>query len=70
LFNCRIAVFILFSNIWLSELVIIRLLSSAYKIGLDISDITCGMSLTYRRKSRGPSMDPRGTPSVIISHLE
>ena len=47
-----------FSNIWLSEFVIIKLVSSAYRTGLDISDITFGKSLTYKRKSRGPSMDP------------
>jgi hypothetical protein len=47
-----------FLNIWLSELVIIKLVSSAYRTGLDISDIAFGRSLTYNRKSRGPKMDP------------
>jgi len=53
-----------FSNICLSELVIIKLVSSAYRTGLDMSDITFGNTLTYNRKSRGPSMDLWGTPSV------
>jgi len=59
-----------FSNIWLSELVIIKLVSSAYRIGLDILDIIFGMSLIYKRKSRGQSNDPWGTPSVTDSHSE
>jgi len=59
-----------FSNIWLSELVIIKLVSSAYSTGLDISGITFGTSLIYKRKSRGPSKYPRGAFSVIDSHLE
>jgi hypothetical protein len=58
------------SNVWLSELVIIKLVSSAYRTGLDISDIAFDKSLAYNRKSRGPSMDPRGTPSVTDSHSE
>jgi hypothetical protein len=52
------AVFISFSNDWISEFVIMRLVSSAYKIGLEISDITLGISLTYKTKSKGVSMDP------------
>jgi hypothetical protein len=52
------AVFISFSNIWLSEFVIIRLVSSAYKIGLDVLDIAFGKSLTYSRNKKGPSTDP------------
>jgi hypothetical protein len=59
-----------FSNIWLSEFVIIKLVSSAYRTGLGMLDIALGTSLTYNRKIRGPSMDPCGTPSVIDSHLE
>jgi hypothetical protein len=47
-----------FANIWLSELVIIKLVSSAYRIGLDISDIAFGRSLTYNRKSRVPKWIP------------
>jgi hypothetical protein len=59
-----------FLNIWLSESVIIRLVSSAYKTGLDMSDITFGTSLTCKRKNRGPSRDPWGTTSEIDSHSE
>jgi hypothetical protein len=38
------------------------LVSSAYNIGLDISEITLGRSLTYKRKNKGPNIEPRGTP--------
>jgi hypothetical protein len=51
----------LFSNIWTLEFVIIRLVSSAYRTRFDISDITFGISFTYKRKSKGPSIDPCGT---------
>jgi hypothetical protein len=44
------AEFISFSNNCVSEFVIIRLVSSAYKTGLEISDITLGISLTYKKK--------------------
>ena len=70
LFNCSIVVFMSFSNIWLLELVIIKLLSSAYSTGLDISDITFGTSLIYKRKCRGPSKDPWGTPFVTDSYSD
>jgi hypothetical protein len=42
----------------MSEFVIIKLVPSAYRTGLDISDIALGKSLTYKRKSKGPSVDP------------
>jgi hypothetical protein len=42
-----------FLNSWRSELVIIMLVSSANRIGLDILDMILGRSLTYRRKNRG-----------------
>jgi hypothetical protein len=32
--------------------------SSAYKTGLAVSDIMFARSLTYKRNSMGPSMDP------------
>jgi hypothetical protein len=51
LFNCSIAVFMSFSNSWLSELVIIKLVSSAHSTGLDISDITFGTSLVSSSSS-------------------
>jgi hypothetical protein len=40
-----------FSNIWLSEFVIIKLVSSAYRTGLDMSNNTFGKSLTYNKKA-------------------
>jgi hypothetical protein len=52
------AVFMSFLNIWVSELEIIKLVSTAYNTGFDILDIKFGMSFIYKRKSRGPSMDP------------
>jgi hypothetical protein len=70
LFNHCTAEFISFSNNLISEFVIIRLVSSAYKTGLETSDITLGISLMYKVKSKGPSMDPWGTPTVTGSHLE
>jgi len=73
MFNCNTAVFMSFSNIWLSELVIIKLASFAYSTGLDtsdISDVTFGMSLIYKRKNSVPSKDTWGTLSVTDSHLE
>jgi hypothetical protein len=53
-------VFVSFSNDWISEFVIMRLVSSEYKTGLEISDITLGISSTYKRKRKGPSMEPPG----------
>jgi len=47
-----------FSNIWLPEFVIIKLVSSANRTGLGMLDMALGKSLTYNRKIRGPSMDP------------
>jgi hypothetical protein len=58
-----------FSNLCISEFVITKLVSSAYKTGLAVSDMF-GRSLTYKRNSRGPSMDPRGSPSVTDCHSE
>jgi hypothetical protein len=52
------AVFVSLSNIWISEFVIIKLVSSASKTGFEMSDVTLGISLTYKRKNKGPSMDP------------
>ena len=57
-----------FPNIWLSELIIIKLVSFAYSTGIDISDITFSTSLMYKRKCRGTSNDPWGTPFLTDSH--
>ena len=40
---------------------IIMLVLSANKIGLDISDINVGRSITYSRKNNSPSIEPCGT---------
>ena len=69
LFNCSITVFISISNICLSKLVIIKLVPSAYRTGLEMSYITFHMQLAYNRKSRRPNMNLWGTPSVTDSHL-
>jgi hypothetical protein len=45
------------------------LLSSEYKIGLDISD-TLGTSLIYKRENKGPRMEPSETPCLTGSHSE
>jgi hypothetical protein len=58
LFNFSTTVFISFSNLWVSGLIVIKLVSSTNKTGLDKSDMAFGRSLTYRRRSKGPSMDP------------
>jgi hypothetical protein len=38
------------------------LVSSAYNIGLDTSEITLWRSLIYERKNNGPSIEPWGIP--------
>ena len=40
------------------------------RIGLDISEINSGISLIYNKKSKGPCMEPCGTPSLTDSHLK
>jgi len=50
-----------------------KLVSFAYSTGLntsDISDVTFGVPLKYKRKNRGPTKDPLGAPSVTDSHSE
>jgi len=66
-FNCNIAVFMSFSNICLLAFVLIELVLSAYNTGLPVSDMKFGKSLIYKRKSRGPSMDPCGTNSFAVN---
>jgi hypothetical protein len=47
------------------QIVLIKLVSSAYMIGLtDVQD--CARSFMYIRKSRGASIDPWGTPVFIL----
>jgi hypothetical protein len=52
------------------EFVIIMLVLSAHKIGLDISDINVGRSIIYSRKNNSPSIEPYGTPCLTGYHLE
>ena len=61
---------IFFLNSEGSEFVIIMLVSSASKIGLDISNIIFGRTLMYKRKNNGSSTEPCGTPYSTGSHLE
>jgi len=48
-----------------SEFVIIMLVSSVNKIGLETSDMIFGRSLMYKRKNNGPRNEPH-----VSSHLE
>jgi hypothetical protein len=54
-------VFNTFSCSTISELEHCMLVSSAYKIGFDILFIKYDKSLIYKRKSKGPSIEPCGT---------
>jgi len=49
---------------------IIRLVSSANRTVLLFLFIECGKSFVCRRKSKGPSIDPGGTPWVISPQSE
>jgi len=51
-------------------LVIIILVSYANNTILELSFVICGKSLTYSRKSNGPSIYPQGTPSIISLQYE
>jgi hypothetical protein len=48
----------------------IILVSSANKVGLDILFIMDGKSLMYNRKNSGMSIEPYGTPCLILSESE
>jgi hypothetical protein len=47
-----------FLNTWRLEFVITKLISSAYKTGLDITDMILGRALIYKRKTKEPSTKP------------
>jgi hypothetical protein len=51
LFNYIIILIVSFLKIWGSEFLIIILVSSANKIGLDISDIVLGRSIIYVKET-------------------
>jgi hypothetical protein len=68
LFNCIIILFVFFKHLG-SELIII-LVSSTYKIWLDISDMVSGRSLIYKRNNTGPHMEPWETPCLTDSQSQ
>jgi hypothetical protein len=47
-----------------------KLVSSANKIGLDLSDTLLERSLTYIKNNNGPRTEPCGTLCCTSSHLE
>jgi len=47
-----------FLSTWRPEFLIIMLISSANKIGLDISYMILDRPLIYKRKIKGPSTNP------------
>jgi hypothetical protein len=48
----------------------IKLVSSANKTIFLLLFVKSGKSFMYRRKSKGPSTDPWGTPWVILPQTE
>jgi hypothetical protein len=62
--------FVLNLNSVSSRFTIIKLVSSANKIGLDLSDTLLERSLIYIRKNNGPRTEPYGTPCCTSYHLE
>jgi len=53
-----------------SQFVIMKLVSSANKTGLDLSDTLLERSLTYIRNNNGPRTETRRTLCCTFSHLE
>jgi hypothetical protein len=45
------------------------LVSSANRIGLDFPLINIGRSFIKRRKSKGPRMEPWGTPCITLAQV-
>jgi hypothetical protein len=41
----------------------------AKRIGLEVSKMDFGRSLIYCKKSKGPSMEPGGTPSLTAFYV-
>ena len=56
-------------NLSLLWLAIIKLVSSANKIGLDLSDTLLERSLIYTKNNNGPRTEPCSTPCCTSSHL-
>jgi len=67
--SCR-ALFASFLKFTGSGFEIIKLVSSATKTKLLLVFTREGRSFIYKRKSRGPSIDPWGTPCVILPQSE
>jgi len=65
-----IQLYIAFEDSWESESLMVILVSSAKGIGLDASKMDFGISLIQNKKSKEPSMEPGGAPSLNGSHLE
>jgi len=51
-------------------LVVMKLISSAYSTYLAFLAVTEGKSFTYNKKSKGPRIEPCGTPCLRISQFE
>jgi len=66
LFNYIIILCMYFLNTWRPELLIIMLTSSANKSGLDIFDMILDRPLIFKRKNKGPSTKPLGTPCLTV----
>jgi len=47
-----------------------KLVSSANKIELDLSDTLLERSLTYIKNNNGPRTEPCGTPCCTFSYLQ
>ena len=56
---------------WLPLGLVIKILgSSANKIVITLCLMALGKSLMYNRNSKGPKIEPCGTPHVILVHFE
>jgi hypothetical protein len=53
-----------------SPIVNTMLISSANKVGFDMSFITAGRSFIYNKKNNDPRIDPCGTPNLICFQSE
>ena len=50
-------------------LVIMKLVSPAYNTSLVLFAVTVGKSFIYSKKSKGPRIEPCGTPCLQVSSL-
>jgi len=70
LFSCAKTVLRSLCNWLLLGLVIKILVSSVNNIGRALCLMALGKSLMYTRNSKGPKIEPCGTPHVILVHFE